>query len=992
MNKTYKLISALVLCIMVFGAVFAFGGTAYAGGGNTEGRGNLDKGRSNDVYIVQMIDPPVVAYDGSVRGMKPTKPAKGEKMDPNNLDVVRYTAYLDEQHDKALHDVGGGRKLYDYHYSYNGFAAGLSELQAEQMKSVAGVLSVSKDALNFADTSSTPAFLGLNASGGLWDQLGGVGRAGEDIIVGVVDSGIWPESLSFTDRTLTGPNGQPGKLGYRQIPGWHGKCTPGEEFNANKCNQKLIGAQYFNAAWGGNAGIDTQRPWEFNSPRDYNGHGTHTASTAGGNNGIHATGPADVFGTVSGMAPRARIAAYKALWSTEDGSTASGATSDLVAAIDQAVADGVDVISYSISGTFTDFLEPVQVSFLYAADAGIFVAASAGNSGPTSSTVAHPSPWLTTVAAGTHNRGGEGSVTLGNGVTYYGASMATPVGPAPLVYSANVRLEGADEAKASLCYSNTLDPVKVTGKIVLCDRGIIARVDKSSAVQMAGGVGMILANPSPNSLNADFHFVPTVHVSDIDRTPILAYIAAQGASATATINQAVITYIEPAPFIASFSSRGPSQASSDQLKPDITAPGQDILAAVAPPGNHGLNFNLYSGTSMSAPHIAGIAALLSQAHPDWSPAMIKSAMMTSAYDLLGSGSDQFAQGAGHVRPNLAVNPGLVYDNGWNDWLGFLCGTGQLTVSYCPSIRIDPSDLNLASIAIGDLAGIQTVTRKVTNVGSQAETYTASITGVAGITVNVQPASFTINPGKTKSYTVTFTQATAALNGYTKGYLTWTGDLGHVVRSPVVVRPVALAAPAGVSGNGGLLSYNVIFGYNGPFTVTPRGMIAASTFVGSVADDPTDSFVPGGPGTVSFNVVVPAGTSYARFSLFDANVSPASDLDLYIYQGSSLVGASGGGTSAEEVNLVNPTAATYTVWVHGWEVPGTADFTQFNWVLGTADAGNIAVSAPTSATIGGTETISLTFSGLAPATKYLGSIAYAGTSGLPNPTIVRVDTP
>jgi hypothetical protein len=503
---------------------------------------------------------------------------------------------------------------------------------------------------------------------------------------------------------------------------------------------------------------------------------------------------------------------------------------------------------------------------------------------------------------------------------------------------------------------------------------------------------MILANPSPNSLNADFHFVPTVHVSDIDRTPILAYIAAQGASATATINQAVITYIEPAPFIASFSSRGPSQASSDQLKPDITAPGQDILAAVAPPGNHGLNFNLYSGTSMSAPHIAGIAALLSQAHPDWSPAMIKSAMMTSAYDLLGSGSDQFAQGAGHVRPNLAVNPGLVYDNGWNDWLGFLCGTGQLTVSYCPSIRIDPSDLNLASIAIGDLAGIQTVTRKVTNVGSQAETYTASITGVAGITVNVQPASFTINPGKTKSYTVTFTQATAALNGYTKGYLTWTGDLGHVVRSPVVVRPVALAAPAGVSGNGGLLSYNVIFGYNGPFTVTPRGMIAASTFVGSVADDPTDSFVPGGPGTVSFNVVVPAGTSYARFSLFDANVSPASDLDLYIYQGSSLVGASGGGTSAEEVNLVNPTAATYTVWVHGWEVPGTADFTQFNWVLGTADAGNIAVSAPTSATIGGTETISLTFSGLAPATKYLGSIAYAGTSGLPNPTIVRVDTP
>ena len=366
--------------------------------------------------------------------------------------------------------------------------------------------------------------------------------------------------------------------------------------------------------------------------------------------------------------------------------------------------------------------------------------------------------------------------------------------------------------------------------------------------------------------------------------------------------------------------------------------------------------------------------------------------MTSAYDLLGSGSDQFAQGAGHVQPNSAVNPGLVYDNSWNDWLGFLCGTGQLTASYCPSIRIDPSDLNLASIAIGDMAGVQTVTRKVTNVGSQAETFTAAITGLAGILVNVQPASFTINPGETLSYAVTFTQDTAALNAYSKGYLTWTGDLGHVVRSPVVVRPVALAAPAGVSGTGDPLSFDVTFGYTGAFTATPRGLIAPTTFEGSVADDPTDSFVPGGPGTVSFDVVVPAGTSYARFSLFDANVSPASDIDLYVYRGSTLVGVSGGGTSAEEVNLVNPIEATYTIWVHGWGVPGTADFTLFTWVLGTADAGNMAVSAPAAATLGGTGTISLTFSGLAPATKYLGSVAFAGATGMPNPTIVRVDTP
>src|SRR5947199_112299 len=241
--------------------------------------------------------------------------------------------------------------------------------------------------------------LGLDAPGGLWDQLGGVGRAGEDIIIGVVDSGIWPEHPSFSDRTGDNGNGtKDGKLDYHQIPGWHGKCTPGEAFNASMCNQKLIGAQRFNAAWGGDAGIEAERPWEFISPRDYNGHGTHTSSTAGGNHGVAATGAAAAFGSISGMAPRARVAMYKALWSTQDASTASGFTSDLVAAIDQAVADGVDVINYSISGTTTNFLEPVEVAFLFAEDAGVFVSESAGNSGPTTGTVAHPGPWTTTVA------------------------------------------------------------------------------------------------------------------------------------------------------------------------------------------------------------------------------------------------------------------------------------------------------------------------------------------------------------------------------------------------------------------------------------------------------------------------------------------------------------------------------------------------------------------------------------------------------------------
>ena len=435
------------------------------------------------------------------------------------------------------------------------------------------------------------------------------------------------------------------------------------------CNNKLIAAQYFNEFWGGNAGIEALRPWEFTSPRDYNGHGSHTASTAGGNYGINPAGPGEVFGRISGIAPRARISVYKALWSTQDGATASGFTADLVAAVDKAVADGVDVINYSISGSSTSFLVPVMVSFLYAADAGVFVAVSAGNSGPSFSTVAHAGPWVTTVAAGTHNRAITGSVTLGNGSSYFGASIASPVS-APFIDAEAAGLAGADPTQVRLCYSTVdtggamvLDPAKVAGKIVLCDRGVTARVNKSLAVKEAGGVGVVLTNTSPNSLNADFHSLPTVHLADTDRLAVKTYAATAGA--TATINAAVFDYNAPAPFTASFSSRGPLLASGDVLKPDVMAPGQDILAAVAPPGNLGLKFNVLSGTSMSSPHVAGLAALLKDLHPDWSPMAIKSALMTSAGDVLdGSNTDIltiFKQGAGHVRPNSAGDPGLVYD-------------------------------------------------------------------------------------------------------------------------------------------------------------------------------------------------------------------------------------------------------------------------------------------------------------------------------------------
>ena len=973
---------------------------------------------ATETYVVQMLADPVVAYDGGVAGLEATKPAKGQKIDPQSNKVRRYVDHLNGTHNAALEKVGGGQKLYDYVYSYNGFAAKLTEAQAATLKALKGVVAVTEDQLHEVDTSSTPAFLGLTADGGLWEQLGGQANGsagdkdsagpGENVVIGVVDSGIWPESLSFSDR-------KNGELAYQQIPGWNAKCTPGEDFAASMCNQKLIGAQRFNAAWGGDAGVEALRPWEFMSPRDYNGHGTHTASTAGGNNGVQTTGPAAVFGKISGIAPRARISAYKALWSTQDAATASGFTTDLAAAIDQAVADGVDVINYSVSGATTNFLDPVQVSFLFAADAGIFVSASAGNSGPATGTVAHPSPWLTTVAAGVHNRDGRGTVTLGNNATFTGgSSTSTAVGPAPLIDSTAAGLPGANATALALCFTAgnnggaaVLDPAKVAGKIVVCDRGTNARTDKSLAVQQAGGIGMLLLNTSPNSINYDLHVVPTVHLQDTDRAAIKAYAATAGA--TAQISAATIVFNAPAPLTAAFSSRGPSPAAGgDVLKPDVMAPGQDVLAAVAPPGQGGRDFNLLSGTSMSAPHVAGLAALLRDKHPSWSPMAIKSALMTSGTDILdpsiSDATRNFRQGAGHVRPNNAADPGLVFDHGFNDWLAFLCGTttGGVNPATCAALTsagfsTDPSNLNTASIAIGSMAGVQTVTRKVTNVTGAAESYTAAVTGLTGINAVVSPIG-SVGAGATKSFTVTFTQQTAALNAYVGGQLTLTGSDGHRVRIPIVIRPVALAAPAEVSGNGSPISYEVTFGYEGPFGAAPRGLVPAAVTAGEVADDPADGacVLPSGTPPADKDVIpvtIAAGTTYARFSLFDADVASGADIDLCVFNpGGTLVGISTSGTSAEQVNLLNPVAGTYSVVVHGWGVPGSSPYRLHAWLLGSADAGNMTVTEPASATVGGTGTVNLTFAGLAPATKYLGSVVYSGTSGMPNPTIVRVDTP
>ncbi|MCP2353530.1 subtilisin family serine protease [Nonomuraea thailandensis] len=750
-----------------------------------------------------MASDPVVTYDGDVTGLPTTKPERGKKIDPGSPEVSRYADHVRAQHDAILQKVGGGKKLYEYVYAYDGFAARLTASQATRLSAQPDVVAVREDTKVSTQTSSTPRFLGLDARDGLWRRLGGPTGpkgAGDGLVIGVIDSGIWPDSRSFADPDTSGKR-------YKPVKGFHGTCPKGSDgsWKDGTCNGKLVAARHFGAGWGGDAALKEQLPWEFASPRDYNGHGTHVASTAGGNHGVAATGPAAAFGSISGIAPRARIAAYKALWSTADGASAVGYTSDLVAAIDQAVADGVDVINYSVSGTSTDFLDPVEMAFLAAAEAGVFVAAAGGNSGPAPSTAAHPSPWITTVAAGTHNRGAQGTTTLGNGATYTGASLASAkAGPAPLIDAAAAALPDTDATKVALCYAArdndgqaVLDPAKVKGKIVVCDRGVTPRVNKSTAVKEAGGAGVILTNTDENSVNGDLHTLPTVHLPLANRQAVKDYAATGGASAT--IEQARISDDAPAPYVAAFSSRGPlSAGGGDLLKPDVIAPGQDILAAVAPPGHSGQDFDLSSGTSMSSPHVAGLAALLKDLHPSWSPMAVKSALMTTGRDVRdGPGTDAavtFAQGAGHVTPNDAADPGLVYDSGIEDWLAFLCGsTRAIDKKVCDALAgkgytFDASDLNLPSISVGRLSDTQTVTRKVTNVGDSTATYTASVAGLNGIETKVSPSRLTLRPGQSRSFTVTFTRTTAPMNVFQSGRLTWKDGRHHTVGTPLLVRP------------------------------------------------------------------------------------------------------------------------------------------------------------------------------------------------------------
>jgi subtilisin family serine protease len=970
-------------------------------------------------YIVTLRDAPAATYTGGLTGYPRTMVSGGKQLNAKSSTVTKYTGYLNSKQ-SALAKLVGATPLYKYAVAYNGFAAKLTSVQAARLARSSSVLSVVPSEMLKVQDSHSLEYLGVTGDGGTWDQIGGEQNAGEGIVVGDIDTGIAPENPSFagdplgTDATTGEPYLDGNTIKFVKSDGntfASTRTNTHDEWSDADYSTKIIGAQTFLAGFGIAATGDSS-VGEYYSPRDGAGHGSHTASTAAGDYGVEATVSGQDFGTISGVAPAAKLAIYKACWSGPDPTTEDDDgcdTIDLLGAINQAVLDGVDVINFSIGGgSATTTFSPTDAAFLNATAAGIFVAAAAGNAGPDASTLDNAAPWETTVAASTIPDY-EGTIELGNGDKYVGAGITVTenVGPAPVVLASDHPADGVDAADANLCGPDTLGDV--TGDIVVCDRGVYDRVAKSAEVEAAGGIGMILVNQpdGADDVDNDFHSVPTVHTYAANHDAIHAYAATTGA--TATLEPGNTTPDEtPVPQIAGFSSHGPVLAAgSDVLKPDISAPGVSILAAVAnsdpdyeaPEGYPSdPQYDFYSGTSMATPHIAGLAALYLGEHPLASPAEIKSALMTTATDLVDSTgadvTDPFIEGAGEVHPTTYLNPGLYYGAGLADWKSYIVGADQVAdySRYVPKIDfegvepIDGSDLNQASIAIGDLVGEQTVTRTVTAL--TAGTYTASI-DVPGVTAEVDTPTLTLDAGESATFHVTFSNDSAALDAWATGFLTWTsGDT--TVRSPVAVHPTTARAPASVAGEGTTGSTDVAFtsGVTGELPLTFAGFTKGDKSLNE--EDPSADYtdVADEAGNAAFyEHDVAAGATSVEFDLYPLTDSNLTDLDLYVYyqddEGAvTLVGQSTSTGAVESVVVDDPEPGVYFTDVEYFAVPsGGAPYVDVAYVTNPAKFEGAATLDPASleTTAGEDASYTIDWKGLAPFSLYRGAVAYGDSS-------------
>ncbi len=1073
--RTFRL--SLLLLLLATGLDPA-GASSRAVPGETRLRPLDARASAARVYIVELAAPPAVAEPSLRPDVTPRTPISTRRQtartratrrfDPASPAVRRYAKQLTAEHDRVLDSVNGRpEKIYSYRYALNGFAARLTPAQARKLRNRKDVRNVWEDRRKSVATNASSSFLGLTApDDGLRRALG---LQGEGVVIGVIDSGIAPGHPSFSDRrpvrrprvcrtdwaktSLLGLwlcqrfKNREDEIVYTRPPDWQGQCEAGENFLATACNNKLIGARYYIDGFLEQYDLD---PGEFLSPRDADGHGTHIASTAAGN-AVDATLGGTRVARIVGIAPRAHVAVYKACWLEPGQVRGTCSTADLTRAIEDAVADGVDIINYSL-GSHDDINDADDVALLAAANAGVLAVAAAGNEGPGPESILSPAaaPWV--LAVGSSSRRGDEfreairvnipASVQGDYVAIEGAFTPRLRDAGTLTFRlvlANDGVVGSFEGLAGTtddgceALRNSTD---VQGQIALIRRGGCTFVTKIRNAQNAGAKAVVVFSNTGDPLvmtgSRGSVAIPAVMIGQTDGERLRARLSAGDAVEVTLDKGIVLTVRNPGNRMQAFSARGPSFWEPRILKPDVTAPGENILAGHTPDvanNVRGEQFQYLSGTSMSVPQVAGIAALLKEAHPDWSPAMLRSAIVTTArQDILKedgeTAADPFDFGAGHVQPNAAVAPGLVYDAGPDDFSAFLCGRAEAPEGTdCEALAAagfssDASNLNQPAIALDELVSEQVVRRRVTNVGPAGQ-FVAAVDGPDTIAIEVSPDVLSLDTGESASVDVRFSVGATTFGAWQFGALTWTGN-GTAVRSPLAIRALTFAAPLAVSGSGAAGSADVALraGYTGPYAAIPSGLEAANESQpadiqaqlrgATVRDDPDDSyeFIQPGAGVLPADVrriplIVPPGTRYLRVALFNARTTPGADLDLYLYAcpgfGTCTEEAepSQGAASDEAINLVPApgadfvTPGQYYVDVHGYKTAsGSASFDLFVWTVG-ADRGNATITAPSAVTAGNPAGLTVSWQGLAEG-LYLGLVTHTDGDTVLGRTVLEID--
>ncbi|MBD8868469.1 S8 family serine peptidase [Nocardioides donggukensis] len=654
-------------------------------------------------------------------------------------------ARLRAEQDAVLERVETDQPVYRWTTALNGFAVELTRFEAARLAVAPGVARVEPSRVRpVAGTDVAAAAAPALRPGDPESPGGSQGSGGEGVVIGFVDTGIHPDSPVFAGT---------GRLG-RRPDGFTGSCPAVDGWTGGDCSAKVLGARHYLAGFG----ADRLSASASQSPYDDDGHGSEVASVAAGNADVSALSGGEDLGRFSGVAPRARIAVYKACWSAPDPDDDGCSTADVVAAIDQATADGVDVLSVAVTGSSD--LDTVDLALLGAAEADVAVVAAAGNDLPRAG---NAQPWVTTVG-GTTGPARPGELRLTDGTVMPGVTTGgRPVGPARVVRGEQIPAPGSSREDARLCVPGSLDAARAADSIVVCERGRVARVDKSSAVDLADGLGMVLTNTQPQDLSADLHAVPTLHVAVGTAETLRARLRDGVVRARLVPTDASSTR----PRVLGSSAGGDPGGAA--LKPDLVAAGAGLLAASSP--ETGARWALTSGTSAATAQVAGLTARLRSDRPQWSAARVRSALMTSA-GRVPSDVPTLRQGAGAPRAG-ATAPGLVLD--------------VPSGAYRRALEAgEPGRLNLPSVLADIGSRPVTLTRRVTSTADRPTYFSSGASGFDRHRVTVTPEAVRIAPGETRTFRVRVTP-TGRAGDTDSGWVTWRGADGTRVRLPVALR-------------------------------------------------------------------------------------------------------------------------------------------------------------------------------------------------------------